>query len=269
MTEIVSFNGAFLPADAVPLSLSDRGLTLGDGVFDTLLAHDGAPVDAQAHESRFLRHAAVLGIPCPPVAFDVAIPALLFANGFTAGRHAVRTTLTRGPSARGLACPEKPEPTLIVRAAPAPEAAAALSAIVSRTVRRNEGSPLSRIKSLNYGDNILALREAKERGADEAIMLNNRGMACCGTASSLFVLLDGQWLTPPPEDGVLDGIMRARLLKTGLVRESSVTQTMLMDAEAAGLSNSLLGLRPLSSLDKKTMDAQAVQKLAAVLADPQ
>ncbi len=269
MTEIVYFNGAFLPADAAPLSLSDRGLTLGDGIFDTLLARDGAPVEAQAHESRFLRHAAVLGIPCPPVAFGVAIPALLSANGFTAGRHAIRTTLTRGPSARGLACPDKPEPTLIIRAAPAPEMAAPLSAIVSQTVRRNEGSPLSRIKSLNYGDNIMALREARERGAGEAVLLNNRGMACCGTASNLFVLLDGQWLTPPPEDGVLDGIMRSRFLNTGLVEEASVTQTMLEDTEAIGLSNSLAGLRPLSRLDEKTLDVQAVQKLAAALADSQ
>ena len=70
-----------------------------------------------------------------------------------------------------------------------------MSAITS-AVRRNETSPLSRVKSLNYLDNLLAREEARRKGADEAILLNTRGMVAEGSASNVFLVSDGRLLTP-------------------------------------------------------------------------
>ena len=71
----------------------------------------------------------------------------------------------------------------------------AMSAVVV-AVRRNEGSPLSRLKSLNYLDNILAAREAAAHGADEAVMLNNRP-GCVRRRANLFAVVDDVLVTPP------------------------------------------------------------------------
>ncbi len=268
MTGTLYYNGALMATDTVRIDPADRGFTLGDGVFDTLLAIDGAPRYAEEHFDRLRRHAEAIRIPLKTFDVYAVFRDLLAANGFTAGRHAIRTTLTRGPGERGLALPENPVPTLIIRAAPVAVTAAPVTAVIARTVRRNEGSPLSRIKSLNYGDNILALAEARQRGADDAVLLNNRDAACCGSVSNLFVLLDGLWLTPPLQDGVLDGITRGRILNAGLGQEKSLTLDMLKNAQATCFSNSLAGLKPVSSLDGRFLDVQAVQSLASALGSP-
>ena len=237
-------NGVFLDDAAASVPVTDRGLTLGDGVFDTLLAVDGAVIDAPAHFSRLQRHAAVMGIAVDSAAWEKTAASLLTRNGFIAGRHAVRTTVTRGPGARGIAVPENAAPAVIMRAAPAPAPSGPARVIVARHVRRNEGSPLSRIKSLNYGDNVMAWREAAAAGADDALMLNNAGHVACATASNVFAHIDGAWVTPPLADGAMDGIVRASLLADGFAREETITAAMLARAGDILLTNSIAGKRP-------------------------
>ncbi|MGH6741889.1 MAG: aminotransferase class IV, partial [Bradyrhizobium sp.] len=195
MSEIVSINGAFLEAEAICIDPSDRGFTVGDGVFDTMLAIDGQPVDADAHFERLARHAKILHIPVDTTPLPDIAAALLQKNNVLQGRIAIRTTLTRGPGPRGLKPPQEPQPTLLMRTSPAPAPPGPATVIVAQTVRRNEGSPLSRIKSLNAGDQILALREALDRGADDALLLNNQRKLCCATAGNVFVRIGGAWLT--------------------------------------------------------------------------
>jgi len=66
--------------------------------------------------------------------------------------------------------------------------------------RRNEHSPLSRIKALPYLDNVLALSEARAQGADDALMLNTGGTIACGTAANVFAIRGGRLETPPLRD---------------------------------------------------------------------
>lgn len=240
---IIYLNGRYCPEQDAQIAVTDRGLTLGDGVFDTMLVHDGVAQDSTAHYERLRHHAAAIGIDFALPDWKGAIKRLLHENTFKTGRHAVRTTVTRGPGARGLALPEPTVPTVIIRAAIAPPVPGPARLIVAQGVRRNEGSPLSRIKSLNYGDNIAAHREAQAMGADDAVMLNNRGDVACATASNLFVKYAGQWLTPPTNDGAMDGIVRARMLRTGKAREHSITPAMLAQAEDLMLTNSINGER--------------------------
>jgi branched-subunit amino acid aminotransferase/4-amino-4-deoxychorismate lyase len=115
--------------------------------------------------------------------------------------------------------------------------------IIANDVRRNEGSPLSRIKSLNYADNVLAMREAMQHKADDAIMLNNKGMVCCAATANIFIVLDGQWMTPPLTDGVLDGIMRAEMIRERAAQEISISVDDLKRAEEIYLTSSLIGMR--------------------------
>ncbi len=255
MSGIIFLDGKLIDADAARIDPADRGLTLADGIFDTMLAVDGTPVLAEAHFERFVRHAAVLNIPVPLhlQKFIDTAQELLRINKPANQRTAIRTMLTRGPAPRGLAPPEKPNPTLLMQASPAagPDALPPVHAVIAPTTRRNEHSPLARIKSLHYGDNLLALMEAKTKDANEAILLNTAGHAACSTAANIFILEAGKLVTPPLSDGVMDGITRDYLLKHHGAHEDHITPQRLHAAQGIILTGSLSGFRPVLSLDGK------------------
>jgi branched-chain amino acid aminotransferase len=253
-------NGAFLAEDAPALRAQDRGPLLADGVFDTCLAVNGAPEHGPAHFARLARHAALLEIPLPGFDLIAAAQELLARTGLATSRAVIRTTLTRGPGPRGLAPPPEARPTLLMQAAPAPDPAtlAPATAIIARATRRNEHSPLSRIKSLNYGDNILAAQEAQKRGAREAILLNTQGNAACAAAANIFIREGAHLFTPPSADGAMDGITRAALLAAGKAREETIPEERLREADAIYLTSSLLGIRQLYRLEDKTYEECAL-----------
>jgi branched-chain amino acid aminotransferase len=239
--DILFYNGSFLPAEKISIDPSDRGFLLGDGVFDTMLSVDGNPLHDHAHFTRLKTHADIMGIPAPTMDLPRIAADLLKRNGFIKGRHAIRTTLSRGPAPRGLAIPETVNPTLMMRAFPVPDPPATIQVAIARTVRRNEGSVLSRIKSLNYGDSVLAMREAKQSGADDAILLNNRGEVCCLTASNIMIMEGDTIITPPLSCGVLDGIERGLIISSGQARKDVITVERLKAADAVFCVNSIIG----------------------------
>lgn len=252
---IVWLNGAFMEEGACSIAVTDRGFTLADGVFDTMLAVDGTLVRAGDHARRLVHDAGVFRIPLT-LDLDATARALLEKNGFGKGRYAVRTTVTRGPGVRGLAPPEIPAPTILMRASPAPEPGGPVTAIISGTVRRNERSPLSAVKSLNYGDNLLALMEAQDKGADDAILLNGAGKICCATSSTVFIVEGETIITPPLRDGVLNGITRGALVSERKVREDSIGVERLLKADAVFLTNSILGIRPVTRIGGRIFGAE-------------
>jgi branched-subunit amino acid aminotransferase/4-amino-4-deoxychorismate lyase len=138
------------------------------------------------------------------------------------GPRAVRLTLTAGSGGRGLDRPDQIIPRLVATAAPSPRVETPATLIIAKT-RRNEGSPASRLKTLSYVDGVLARAEARAVGADEAVMLNNRGEVACAAAANLFWIEGERVFTPALECGVLAGIARARLLSVVEVAEESPT----------------------------------------------
>nr|WP_307352577.1 aminotransferase class IV [Caulobacter ginsengisoli] len=182
-------------------------------------------------------------------------------------RFAVRLTLTAGSGGRGLDRPALPEARLFATAAPAPRSEGPVT-LTTVSIRRNEGSPTSRLKTLSYLDPILARREA---GAGEALMLNNRGEIACAAAANLFWLTDGVLRTPALACGVLEGIMRGQAIAAARalgmpVQEVAAPRAALDGAQAIFLTNSLIGLRRVESLDGIALgDAPQVSALAQAL----
>ena len=257
---MIHLNGRLVPDDEARIDPADRGLLLADGLFETLLARDGRAEELEAHLARLARGADLLGLPLPDLNIALAVAETLQANGLTQGRAAVRITLTRGAGPRGLLPPDRPTPTVMVTATPSPEPDRFPARLVLADARRNEHSPLSRLKSLSYLDSVLARREAARLGADEALMLNTAESLASATAANLFLVAGGDLLTPPLEDGVLDGIVRSRVLTEahalGLAaREESITLFDLFAAEEAFLTNSLIGLRPVGSFQECDFEA--------------
>jgi branched-chain amino acid aminotransferase len=266
--ELLWFDGQVASGADIRIDPADRGLLLGDGLFETLLVRDGEVEHEALHLQRLRNSATMLGIPLPydGGAISDGMRQLLRAAGLLSGLVAARITLTRGAGRRGLLPPDQPQPHLMMTAVAyhPPQAESFSARIVA--IRRNEGSPLSRLKSLNYLDNILALQEAVAGGADEALLRNNVGQICGGSRSNLFVIRAGQLITPPITDGVLDGIQRQVILRQARaigcpVSEASLSPMDLLRVDEAFLSNSLMGIKPLHRIDEHVLHPGAVTEV--------
>jgi branched-chain amino acid aminotransferase/4-amino-4-deoxychorismate lyase len=234
----------------------DRGFTLGDGLFETVLADGGDLRRLDAHLDRMSAGCAALGLPTPERALAERLMRQALEDAGLAGlRGAVRLTLTAGSGGRGLDRPDVLSPRLVAAAAPAlrPQTPARL---VIAMVRRNDQSPASRLKTLSYLDNVLARAEARESGADEALMLNTRGELACAAAANIFWVADGRLFTPALECGVLAGVTRAQVLAAASalgfpVEAVRSAPDALERAEAVFLTNALIGVRPVASIDER------------------
>jgi branched-chain amino acid aminotransferase/4-amino-4-deoxychorismate lyase len=240
----------------------DRGLLLGDGLFETILVEDGQLRHFEAHVARMAQGCAVLGL-APPSSDEALARAgqALDAAGLMHGRAALRLTLTAG-GGRGLERPPGSAPRLYASASPAPDAAGPVR-LATVGLRRNETSPLARLKTLSYLDNVLARAEARAAGADEALLLNTRGEIACAAAANLFWIAGERLHTPALACGVLEGIMRRLALEAARelgveALEVRAPREALDGAQALFLTNSLAGVRQIAALDGRACGAHGL-----------
>jgi branched-chain amino acid aminotransferase/4-amino-4-deoxychorismate lyase len=229
--------------DPQVIPIDDRGFLLGDGLFETVLFKAGEPVLWDAHVERLGRGCAALGLPMPEAKrLRAQAQKAVVDRRLGSARAAVRLTWTAGSGGRGLTRPQPATPRLAVSAAASPRSQGPVTVVVS-TIRRNARSPSARLKTLAYVDNVLARREAEAAGADDALLLNTAGHMACATAANLFWIAEGRLHTPSLSCGVLDGIMRAQVLAAAPVEEVRANLDTVLKAEAAFLTNSLIGIR--------------------------
>lgn len=246
--------------DAPAIDPRDRGFTLGDGLFETVRALGGRLPLLRLHLARLRTSAQRIDLPLPwtDAFLTAAISSLLSANALTDA--AVRLTVSRGvPSRRGLLPDPQPVPTLVIDATPFSGYPADLYAraadLVTSQLQRDERSPLATVKSLSRLEHVLARQDAARAGADEALILNASGRLAGASAANLFVMVGGRLLTPPPGEGALPGIIRGLVLTqlapaAGLASsEEPLTPDDLRRADEAFLTNALLGLLPVASVD--------------------
>jgi len=245
---IVWLNDGLIDGNAARIDPSDRGFTLGDGLFETIAVRGGEIARFDAHRARFKKGCEVLGIPHPEVDIKTSIEAVAKANGMS--EAVIRVTLTRGVTGRGLVPPGTANPTLFMSAASLPGSPPPARCIIATVTRRNEHSPLARIKSLNYLDGILARREAVARGANEAILLNTAGRVAESTVANIFIVKAGRIYTPPPEEGALPGVMRAAVIDAFDTVQKPLSVDDVITADGVFFTNSL-GIRTLASIDGK------------------
>jgi branched-subunit amino acid aminotransferase/4-amino-4-deoxychorismate lyase len=243
------------------LPLADRGLALADGLFETVLIQNGKPQLLAAHLQRWRQAAARLGMAAPPEAGRIQ---LLLAEAIArsgSSDAALRLNWSRGNAGRGIALPADddcpPSHRFWLQLSPWRPGFGAVSSIISQGERRNPASQISACKTFAYGWAVQARREAQQRGADEALLLNTAGQLCCATTANLLLLIEGRWLTPPLASGCLPGIMRAQGLAQDWLQEAELWPVDLDRCEAGLLINSL-DCRPLVG---KRCHAEATQLL--------
>ncbi len=252
----VWIDGRIEPADTARIDPRDRGFTLGDGLYETIRVKAGEMVRLDRHFARLHAGLDVLDMPLAvgETALADAMRLVLAANALT--EAALRLTVTRGIAARGMA----PDPTAklsVVIAAAFYVAPTPARAVIATVTRRNEHSPISRVKTTSCLDSVLARIEAARRGADDAILLNTAGRVAEATAANLFAMIDGALVTPPVADGALPGVMRGWISETLPVVERPLLPEDLERAEEIFLT-SALGIRPVIALDRRAMAAGPV-----------
>lgn len=191
------------------LSVFDHGTTVGDGVFETMLAYPDTGISFCADHLRRLRASAAglyLEVPYTDDELIRAINEVVESESPTPERVRVRLTVTGGAgplgSDRGGATP-----TVIVAGTPQqPWSPTAVLAPVPWP--RNERGALAGLKTTSYAENVVALHAAHDAGADEALLCDTQGNVCEGTGSNLFAVLDGELVTPPLTTGCLAGVTR-------------------------------------------------------------
>jgi branched-chain amino acid aminotransferase len=246
----VWLDGALVDADEARVSVFDHGLLTGDGVFETLRVYRGTPFARRRHLDRLEASAAAMRLPCPsPEVVRQAMAAAISANGLEEGR--MRITLTGGPSSLGSDRGDR-GPTLIVAVAEA-LAWPPTTDVVVVPWPRNERGALAGVKTVSYGENVVALAYARDRGAGEAVFANVAGNLCEGTGSNVFVGVGGRLLTPPLSAGCLAGVTRDLLAEQVDVTEEDLAVGDLAAADEAFLTSSTREVQPIRAVDGKVL----------------
>ncbi len=271
---MIYLNSEFIPSPQFKIESNDRGLLLGDGLFETMRIYEGKVFCIEEHYARLLKGASALKIPFPLKLEELndILLKLLKKNDLANKDATLRITLTRGIGPRGLLPPTEPKPTVMITVAAMPHTEhPPLKLRICTNTRRNERSPLSNLKSLCYLDNILAKMEAVEHKADDAIMLNTKDKVACASTGNIFIVTHyNTVLTPRIEDGILPGITRKLIIED--CKENSIpliekelTVEDILDAKEVFITNSVFEIQSVAMINDKPVNDGEPGELIAKL----
>lgn len=260
----VFIDGHITTGDKAAISVFDRGFLYGDSVYEVMRTSAGEPVDFDAHLARLARSAALIALALPAEA-DIRAAVKRTLREAENRNSYIRIVVTRGAGEVGLATDLADGASLIVIVKPLslpPQAlyteGAKLAIVeVVRTPRRAMDPS---VKSGNYLNNIMALAEARRKGADEAVMCDANGSIAEGASSNVFVVRAGRVTTPALEVGLLAGITRGRVIE--LLRGAGIAlyEGLLSPEEVRGadevfITSSIRGVMPVSTIDGRALPA--------------
>ncbi|WP_329570307.1 aminotransferase class IV [Kitasatospora sp. NBC_01266] len=249
---MIWLNGALVDEAGAEVSVFDHGLTVGDGVFETVKAVDARPFALTRHLDRLTRSAIGLGLPAPDLeAVRKGCEAVLAANPMPLGR--LRITYTGGVAPLGSDRGDAP-PTLVIALGSCP-ARPETTAVATVPWTRNEHSAVAGLKTTSYAENVVALAHAHRQDASESLLANTAGQLCEGTGSNVFVVLGGRLLTPPLASGCLAGITRALVADWCGAEEADLPYSVLGEAEEVFLTSSLRDVQAVGRIDDRVLPA--------------
>lgn len=248
---IVWSEGAISRQTVIELPADNRGLSLGDGLFETMLMVRGEVETLDAHLARLARSAAMLDLKFR----EDEAHAALHEIGSTIDEtpHVLRLRLLRG------------EPSIFYATANAFDAGiiGKPARLITATLRRNPHSLASTHKTLSYVDSTASMREAEQAGADGALMLNTSGNLASAAVANLFLLLGTDLVTPARDQGILPGTTRARLLRQASALglnpvERAIEPREIASADAVFLTNALRIVTPVTHVDGNPMGTRDI-----------
>lgn len=266
MSAVVYVNGTIRPGDQATIPVFDHGFLYGEGIYETLRTYGGRPFLMDRHLARLRHSAALMALPVPFGDEDLAarVDQTMAAHPGLVEAY-IRILVTRGVGDLSYALSAAPTPSLVIIVKPLvvyPEQMftdGITLAVVD--VRRNHPDALNpAIKSNNLLNNALAMQQAYERGADEALMLNHDGELVECSQSNVFLVTGGAVRTPPLAAGLLAGITRGLVLELaaqqGLpVHERRLTLEDLAAADEVFITGTTREVTPVRSIDGRRVSS--------------
>ncbi len=245
----ISVDGRLFDPHEATVSALDAGFLLGDGLFESLRARDGAPYLLDRHLARLLAAAEEMEFEGMPSAKGLAGQVHMTLDRAALADAYVRVTVTRGSGATALAAPSG-APTVVIAALPAP---ARVVGGVEATLLGPPSERGAKAKSTSRQQAVLARRQVVKRGAQEGLYVSEGGHVLEGVSSNVFVVSNGILITPPAEH-CLPGITRGRVLE--LARDAGISAVesplesgALRDADEVFVTNAVQGLRRVAKID--------------------
>ena len=229
---LIYMNGKLVPEDEARVSVFDHGLLYGDGVFEGIRVYDGNIFRLKEHIERLFESAKTISLDIGMTSEEVELATV---ESVAANKHRnayIRLVVTRGKGDLGIDPGKCPKPTFFIIVADIalyPEEMYETGIpLVTASTRRIPMECLDpRIKSLNYLNNILAKIEARKAGVLEAVMLNHYGRVAECTADNLFIVKNGDLVTPQLTEGALPGVTRGAVLELARELGMNTHETML------------------------------------------
>lgn len=257
----VYIDGEYYPKSQAKISVYDHGFLYGDGVFEGIREYNGVVFKLKEHIDRLYRsaHAITLQIPLTKEEMVKAVVATLRKNKMKDSY--IRLIVSRGIGDLGLDPRKCSKPTIIIitdtisiRAGNAKETG--VTAMFSWVRRNPVDATTHEIKSLNYLNSVLAKIEANACGVDEAICLESSGCIAEGVGENVFIVKDGEILTPPTSTGALAGITAE--VVTQLCEQlgiklsvANLTPFMLFSADEAFFTGTAMEVIPIREVNKR------------------
>jgi len=259
--EIIFLNDKFIPLKEATVSVLDRGFTLGDGLFETLRAYSGVAFRLEDHLERLYRSAQNIFLEIPHSKERLAKIVSETLNKNQLQEAYIRITITRGQGPSGLAIPENSQPTTVVYAKEFPiipkeyyEHGVKIATFPNSASKTATLNP--QIKSCNYLSQIIIKELANRKGAFEGIILEDDNKVTEGTVSNIFIVKDGELITPPLSPFILPGITRKVILelasKTQIPsKEIQINLENIYQADEVFIANTGIEVLPVSHADSK------------------
>lgn len=237
------------------ISPFDRGLTYGDGLFETIAVRDGECRFFGAHYARLVVSCRRLHLPVPTQECLLEGAGQLIDDD---RNGTLKIIVTRGQGERGYRLPEAPQPSCILGFTPEAPVSAPDSGIRVRLcdTRISSNVTLAGMKTLNRLEQVLARAEWDDAGISEGIMLNDRDELICGTMSNLFLVARGQLWTPVLDQSGVHGVMRSQVMDLAAdlgiqCNEQRMGVGLLDEADDVFLTNARIGIWPVAGIDSR------------------
>ncbi len=239
MTIRINVDGELGSEEDRLLSPLDQGFLFGASVYETVRTYDGAAFLVERHLKRLRESALALGIDIDES--DETLTRRVYETLEDSGNaeSSIRIVVSAGVGAIDYRQGSTKKPTIVIVVRPLPPFPESLykdgaTASFVSIMRAGRGNLSPRIKSSNLLNNLMALRQAHERGAYEALMLNPKGEVCEGSMSNVFVVTDSTIATPPISAGILEGITRELVLSIAREGGFELEERILLPDELRG-----------------------------------
>lgn len=275
MKILIYINGKWQSPQTAKISVLDRSVLFGDSIFETLRTFDHKLWMFKEHFVRLQQSSKLSGISIPQSKNKIQ---KIMNEGISKIKSShelrIRLVVTRGEKEVALMPPLKPKTNLFIVISEITPLQRPLKVLISSYERVSNQAIPSVIKSGNYFNQILALKEAQAKGFDDAIFLNTQGEVAEATTSNVFCVKNNVLYTPPLQSGVLAGTIRKRVIQAAQklkikVIEKAFKPDFLLKADEVFLTNSVQIIMPVGQVNKRKFKSFAVtERLKPMLVSP-